>query len=84
MINETVFVPKILLCGDAAEFLARVGQRPFELVGQIKFVGEVDGQPFNFLRDGKFLLNDNLIGYEELPKMTQWGGCILFSTTVRS
>ena len=73
MINEAVFVPKVLLCGDAAEFLARVGQRPFELVGQIKFVGEVDGQPFNFLRDGKFALDEKFFGYEELPKVFQAG-----------
>ena len=30
------FVPKILLCGDEAEFLSQVGKRPFELIGQTK------------------------------------------------
>ena len=73
MIEENVFVPKILLCGDKTDFFERVGQRPFELVGQIKFVGEINGQAFNFLRDGKFLLNDKLVEYSELPKIIRGG-----------
>ena len=53
MIDENFFVPRILLCGDREEFFARVGQRPFELVGQVEFFGE-SGHEFDLLREGKF------------------------------
>ena len=69
MIVEPIFIPRILLCGDATEFFERVDNRPFELVGQIHFSGEINGQEFNFLRDGKFLLGDNLFEGTEIPKM---------------
>lgn len=73
MIDETIFVPKILLCGDREEFFSRVGEKLYEIVGQVKFSGEVNGQAFNFLRDGKFLLGDKFLGYEELPKIIRGG-----------
>lgn len=44
MNGENSFVPKILLCGDEAEFISRVGEkRPFKIVGHLQFVGKVDG-----------------------------------------
>ena len=45
------YVPKILLCGDAAEFYAEVGARPFKIVGQIEFFSEnfsIDGTVKNY------------------------------------
>lgn len=81
MINETIFVPKVLLCGNASEFFARVGQRPYELVGQIKFDGEINGQTFHFLRNGVFVLGDKVFGYAELPKMLRGGGATFSSST---
>lgn len=80
MINKTVFVPKILLCGNPLEFFARVGQRPYELVGQIKFGGEINGQAFDFLRNGVFVLGDKVFGYADLPKIMR-GGVSTFSSS---
>ena len=73
MINETIFIPKILLRGDREEFFSRVGELLYKIVGQIKFHGEINGRAFNFLSDGKFLLNDKLLGYTELPKIMRGG-----------
>ena len=69
MYEENYFVPKILLRGDKTEFLARVGQRPFKLVGEINFVGEAEGQQFHLLRDKKFSLDGKLKDYQELSKI---------------
>lgn len=63
------FIPKVLLCGDKAEFLAAVAQRPVQLVGEIKF----SGQGFNFPADGKFLLNDELHNHQELAPILRGG-----------
>lgn len=64
MIEENIFMPRILLCGDKEEFFSHVGQRMFDLIGQIKFFDEKIG--LNFPRDEKFLLNNDLIGQEKL------------------
>ena len=74
MYEENYFVPKILLRGDKAEFLARVGQRPFKIIGEINFVGEAEGQQFHFLRDGKFSLDGKLKNYQELTTILKGGG----------
>ena len=66
MIEENIFIPRILLCGKREEFFSRVDRRPFEIVGQVEFSGEINGQEFNFLRDGKFLLNGKLVEHTEL------------------
>lgn len=73
------FIPQILLCGDEAEFLARVGQRPFKIVGNVKIFGEVDGQPLNFLQDGKIVLDGKLQNFGEL--LNRVGGAIILSST---
>lgn len=74
MYKENYFVPKILICGDKAEFLARIGQRPFKLVGEVNFVGEAEGQQFHFLRDGKFSIDGKLHNYPELINILKGGG----------
>lgn len=75
MNGETFFVPKILLCGDEAEFISRVGdKRSFKIVGHVQFGGEKDGQKFNFTQDGKFLLDDRLCESSELLNMIRGGG----------
>ena len=85
MYEENYFVPKILLRGDKAEFLARVGQRPFKLIGEINFVGEAEGQQFHFLRDGKFSLDGKLKNYQELTTILKGGGqSTSFSMTAKS
>ena len=80
MQRELNFVPKILLFGDEAEFLSRVGQRPFKIVGRVQLVGEVDGQQFNFFQDGKILLDGKLRHINDLLNMIRGGGvcCRLF------
>ena len=40
--SDLNFIPKILLCGDEAEFLSRVGQRPFKIIGRLPVAGKVD------------------------------------------
>ena len=64
------FVPKILLCGDEAEFLSRMGKRPFEIVGRvlpedklqdlIKFLksGSVDYLVFTKLKECRAFINE--------------------------
>ena len=72
---DITFVPKILLCGDDAEFISRVGcKRSFEIVGHVKFSGDKDGQKFNFVQDGKVLLDDKLCANDELSNMIRRGG----------
>ena len=61
MIDANIFIPRILLCGDKAEFFSRVGQRLFDLVGEL------------FLRDGNFLLNGNIIEHDKLTKLLRGG-----------
>lgn len=74
MNGNTFFVPKILLCGDEAEFISRVGdKRPFKIVGHVQFCGEKYGQKFNFVQDGKILLNDRLCESSELLNMIRGG-----------
>ena len=68
MFGELSFVPKILLCGDEAEFFSRVNERPFKIVGHVKFFGEVDGKPLNVFRDSKVYLNGTLQHVNELLK----------------
>ena len=75
MNNESSFVPKILLCGDEAEFISRVGgQRPFKIVGHVQFRGALNGQKFDFAQDGNLLLNDKICRADELLKMIRSGG----------
>ena len=40
--SDLSFTPRILLCGDEAEFLSRVGQRPFKIVGRLPVAVTVD------------------------------------------
>ena len=80
MVSELSFVPKILLCGDEAEFLSRVGQRPFKIVGRVQLSGEVDGQQFNLFRDGKLLFDGKLQHINELFKMIQENPIDYFTT----
>ena len=58
-------VPKIYLCGEKEEFLAWIGNRPFELLGVVKFFGE----GLNFKEDGKFELDGKIVEVDELKKI---------------
>ncbi len=64
MYSELAFVPKILLCGDEAEFFSRVGERPFKLVGHVEIVGE----NFHLAQDGKIFFNDELQDFTAFRK----------------
>ena len=66
MNGENYFVPKILLCGDKAEFFAQIGQHPFELVGEVKFVERREDNKFYLLDDRKFLINGQSYDYQDL------------------
>lgn len=82
MFGELSFVPKILLCGDETDFKARVNERPFKIVGHVKFFGEVDGKPLNFFRDGKVYLNGTLQHVNELLKSVVGGVDYLIFTAL--
>lgn len=60
------FVPKILLCGDEEEFLSRIGNRPFELVGRVK------------IKDDKIFLGDKLQNLPALINLLQSGAADYF------
>lgn len=76
--NELSFVPKILLCGDEVEFLSRIGERPFKIVGHAKIAGEVDGQRFDFVQDNKIFFNDKLQDLPALVKFLRSGAADYF------
>lgn len=71
------FVPKILLCGDEAEFLSRVGSRPFKIVGHVQVSGTVDwggAYNLNFDKDGKIFFNGEVQEIATLGNFLQNGG----------
>lgn len=78
MHSELSFVPKILLCGDEAEFLSRIGERPFKIVGQAKIAGEVDRQRFDFVQDNKIFFNNRLQDLPALVKFLKSGAADYF------
>lgn len=69
--NKPRFVPRILLCGEEADFLTRVSQRPFQIIGSVKFFGEVDGQRLNFPQDDKIYLNGKFQTLNDFFQMLQ-------------
>ncbi|MBR3049823.1 MAG: DUF4422 domain-containing protein [Selenomonadaceae bacterium] len=71
MHNDLSFMPRILLCGDEAEFFSRVGQRPFKIVGRMQLAGTFDGQPINFLQDGRIFLDGKIQHFNELLQAIQ-------------
>lgn len=80
MNSQTLFVPKVLLCGDEAEFISRVGgQRPFKIVGHVEFRGEANGEKFDFSQDGKVLIDDKLCDSAELLNVVKEGTIIVFN-----
>ena len=72
--NEFGFVPKILLCGDEAEFLSQVGERPFKIVGH----AQISGDGFDFVQDNKIFFNDKLQDLPALVKFLQSGAADYF------
>ncbi|MBQ6005009.1 MAG: DUF4422 domain-containing protein [Selenomonadaceae bacterium] len=81
MPNDVSFVPKILLCGDEAKFLSKIGDRPFKIVGHAKIAGEVDGQKFDFVQDNKIFFNGKLQDLPALIKFLQSNGADYFLFT---
>ena len=77
MQNEFGFVPKILLCGDEAEFFSRVGERPFKLVGRAK----ISDKNFDFVKDGKIFFDNKLQDLPALIKFLQSGAVDYFLFT---
>lgn len=73
MSEENFFIPNILICGDRAEFLARVNQRPFKIVGQISFSGTIEGREFNFFKEGNFSINGKIYNHSEFIKILRGG-----------
>ena len=67
-------VPKIYFCGEKEEFLAWIGNRPFELLGVVKFFGE----GLNFKEDGKFELDGKIVEVDELKKILPKTDYIIF------
>ena len=80
MNRQTFFVPKVLLCGDETEFISRVGgQRPFKIVGHVKFRGEANGEDFDFLKDRRVSIDDKLCDTAEFFKVIKEGAIIVFN-----
>ncbi|MBR4384756.1 MAG: DUF4422 domain-containing protein [Selenomonadaceae bacterium] len=67
------YIPRILLCGDETEFLARVDNRPYKIIGHAKISGEVDGQQFNIIKDEKVFFNDELQDFNALKNFLLGG-----------
>lgn len=67
------YIPRIMLCGDESEFLARVDNRPYKIIGQLKISGEVDGQQFNVIQDKKVFFNDELQDFDALKNFLLGG-----------
>lgn len=72
--QKETYVPKILLCGDKANFRERIGQCPFKIVGEVKFSGKYKGKPFNFAEDGNFLLDGKIQDEKKLSTKILGGG----------
>ena len=81
MQDDLKFIPKILLCGDEAEFFSRVGNRPFKIIGRAYISGEVHGQKFNFAQDNKIVFNDKLQDLPALINFLQSGAVDYFLFT---
>ena len=64
--NELSFIPRILLCGDEAEFLSKAGQRPFKIIGHVKLSK-------TFTSDGKISFNDKPQAWNALAKFLHEG-----------
>ncbi|MBQ4404117.1 MAG: DUF4422 domain-containing protein [Selenomonadaceae bacterium] len=77
MNNEFGFVPKILLCGDEADFFSHVGERPFKLVGHAK----ISGDDFNFAKDNKIFFDGKLQDLPALIKFLRSGAVDYFIFT---
>lgn len=81
MHEEGGFVPKIYLCGDKAEFFTRIGERPFKLVGILKFFGKEDEQKLQFNEDGKFSLDGKIFEHDEMKNIVNDADYIVFNST---
>ena len=77
MQNDLSFVPKILLCGDEANFFSRIGTRPFKIVGHAKIFGE----GFDFRRDGKIFFDGKVQDLDALIKYLDSGAVDYFLFT---
>ena len=58
--SDLSFIPRILLCGDEADFFAQVGQRPFKIIGHIIVEGKAGNQNFNLKDSGKVFFGGKL------------------------
>ncbi len=82
MHNELDFVPNILLCCDETEFVSKVWNKFFNIVGHVQFSGEIDGKLFDFVKDGKVLLNGELQDVSVLDELLRGSNVnfLIFST----
>ena len=69
MNGEKLFVPKILLSGDKEDFYSRIGNLPCRIVGQVTFTGEINGEKFHILQNGRLALNGEIKPGAELAKL---------------
>ena len=63
------YVPKILVAGDIEEFKSMIGNRPANIVGNVYFFGEVDGQSFSLIKTQTILLNGEIVSLDILKNM---------------
>ena len=76
--QDLKFIPKVLLCGEEAEFFSQVGNRPFKIIGRAYIAGEVNGQSFNFTQDNKIFFDNKLQDLDALVKFLQSGAADYF------
>ena len=69
MQNDLSFVPKILLCGDEANFFSRIGNHPYKIIGRAK-ISDVN---FDFRHDGKIFFDGKLQDLDALSKYLDSG-----------
>ena len=63
------YVPKILVAGDIEEFKSMIGNRPADIIGNVYFFGEVDGQSFSLIKTQTILLNGEIVSLDILKNM---------------
>ena len=77
MYTDLSFVPKILLCGDEADFFSCVGERPFKIVDHAK----ISGEGFDFVRDGKLFFGGKVQDLDALANYLRSGAVDYFVFT---
>ena len=71
MLNE--YIPNVMVVGDVERFRARASRagRAARVVGEVSFFGKLDDQPYDLIKDKKFLLDGELVDAEYLKVLVE-------------